>query len=761
MNDIPETAASGVEPMQTDSKDFSHRWAEMMEDTFAVAMEELETEISALETIGRKKFTVTDVVRKGRIVSCSVAGFVPQLAQAFREGTELKLKSWGSRTSGQCSVPVTISAISRGFSVEEFESFIGSVRLRLDLTSKGELHHDGNVKVSADTESRKNQVERRYRNLREFLDNAQSGNLTDLQRRFIAGDFIVRPGPALSKSTDLDSSQNNAYGRAMLFEEYPILFVQGPPGTGKTRTIREIIDGHIQHGRKVLVLSHSHRGKDEPAKQLLAKWTGVDGKRKAKRTAEKRGDEKIFIAGNLPEKIDPDLRRFRIKKDHQFPEAQLRRVDAMSEHDLLMFSYKLERRGGVRFTHKVGFEGISDLRNQVKEAIIFDHEKRCAKAERKFSEGIENGGAVFSTFGNLVSDKLLAKTGFDVVIVDESTRMQAPELVMALQKAGTQIIFVGDPEQLGNIPMDPETEKSLAAKLEGVEVPEIISGTRGKIKRLYDAEAASRALETFNEGPYTSGIKCAENPDRELPFVFLDQGRRSLPNITRLVSEFTYGGRLKPAREALEEGDEGQILWIDTRNLRGSEKASGTSRRNPTESLIIGRKVVDALLRRGLSPSQIGVIATYASQVVAIRNGIGRILRGSENGKALYEDLEPSIDSVDGFQGDQRDFVFMSFVRSNKAGAVGFADERSRINVGISRAGDCLVIVGDTSTLIDNNQDPVSRARFEKLRDLVAKHGEVREIKFHQERKRKRDPNKRRAARKNARKKRREWAAVA
>ncbi|MFC1748793.1 C-terminal helicase domain-containing protein, partial [Pseudomonadota bacterium] len=166
---------------------------------------------------------------------------------------------------------------------------------------------------------------------------------------------------------------------------------------------------------------------------------------------------------------------------------------------------------------------------------------------------------------------------------------------------------------------------------------------------------------------------------------------------------------------------------------------------------IISRRVVDALKEQGLSTSDIGVIATYASQVDSLRNGIGRILRGTPEGREVLKELFPNVDSVDGFQGDQRNYVFMSFTRSNTKGDVGFTDEESRINVGISRAADHLVIVGDTSTLIDRNQDPVSRARFAILKQLVAQYGEVREIKFEsRRRKRDRDPAKRRARRKKA-----------
>jgi hypothetical protein len=719
---------------------FHDKWMQMMEYTFGVSLKKLEMEIEELKKNSGSRIRVSNLKQKGRIVTCEVDGYADQLIDIFKVGRDFKLASSHIDSKDEA---VVVSSVSSGVEcLRDDEWYTGKVRVTFELVSKGCLYENGANFVSFDTEREKRRLEKEGEKILELLNLYQEGKCSPIQEDFLCGRFRIRPECGLASSPHLDESQNEAYGRAMLFGEYPILFIQGPPGTGKTRTIREIIDSHIQYGRKVLVLSHSNRGKDEPARQLIEKWRGQEHKKKA----ESRAADNIFIAGNLPEKIDPSLRRYRIKRDHKFPEKRIRKIDRMSEAECIE---KYGLHGQLLDEH-----ALMQMKSAMKDAVVYDYKVRCRKAEEKFRECMESGGAVFSTFGSLLNDQMIANMEFDVVIVDESTRMQAPDLVMALEKAGTQIIFVGDPEQLGNIPLSPETKRELAGKLENFPLEGIIDTFRMKFGGAF-SEGRSRiiadALDVFDRGPYAQAIGLCENPENELPFVFLRHGRRSLPKITQLVSEYTYGGKLVPARRA--NGSEGTVLWLDTKNLRVHEKTVGTSKRNPTESQIIGRRVIDALKRQGLSPSDIGVIATYASQVVALRNGIGRILRGTEEGRQILKELFPNIDSVDGFQGDQRNYVLMSFTRSNAQGNVGFTDEESRINVGISRAADHLVIVGDTSTLIDNNQDPVSRTRFETLRNLVAKLGEVKEVKFMQKRKKDRNPKKRRERRRKRREK--------
>lgn len=725
----------GVEEMS-----FHEKWAQMMEYTFGVSLKKLEMEMEELEKNSGERFRVLNVRQKGRIVTCEVNGYAEQLSDVFKKGKEFKLASSPDRFENEA---VVVDAVSSNVDcLQEDEWHGGRFKVTFELTSKGQLYPNGENFVSYDTASRQRRLEKEGQKVLDLINLYQEGRCSPIQDSFVAGQFITRPERILASSPHLDESQNEAYGRAMLFSEYPVLFIQGPPGTGKTRTIREIIDGHIQHGRKVLVLSHSNRGKDEPAKQLIEKWKGEDHKKKA----ASRAADNIFIAGNVPEKVDSSLRRYRIRKDHKFPEKKIRKIDKMSEAECIS-KYGLD----CLF---LDTRTMIEMKMTMKNAVVGDYRVRCRKASEKFRERMESGGAVFSTFGSLLNDSIVGNMEFDVVIVDESTRMQAPELVMALEKAGTQVIFVGDPEQLGNIPLNPETKNELGSRLEDFSMDGIFDTDRMKFGAGYSEHRrriASDALDVFDRGPYAQAIGLCDDPESELPFVFLRHGRRSLPKITQLVSEYTYRGKLVPARQA--NGSECTVLWLDTKNLRGHEKTVGTSKRNPTESQIIGRRVIDALKRQGLSPSDIGVIATYASQVVALRNGIGRILKGTEEGRQVLKDLFPNIDSVDGFQGDQRNYVFMSFTRSNTQGNVGFTDEESRINVGISRAADHLVIVGDTSTLIDNNQDPVSKARFETLRNLVAQLGEVREVKFEQRRKRDRNPKKRKIRRLKRKKK--------
>jgi len=427
MNELSAEPFEPVAAPPAESKDFSTRWQEMIEDTFTVALHKLDMELDALGSKERNKFDVHSVSRKGKMLTCSVDGIVPQLEVLFREGTELRVRSSvaeiddadddddlydyfgqtgmsrrkpygssGRKTVRRKEESAAISAVSKGFNVVKDEEHLGTLRLNLELTSKGELP-DGNVSVSVDTTSRRREILKKKQKLLYFLERAGHGESTKLEETFLSGNFQVKPEGALSKSRDLDESQNQAFGRAMLFDEYPVLFIQGPPGTGKTRTIRDIVDSHIQHKRRVLVLSHSNRGMSEPAKQLLEKWTGTETRKKVKRTVAKRGEEKIFIAGNVPDKnkdkVDPDSRRYRMKKDHKYPEAQLRKVDGMDSTDLYIFTEKIERRLEKYFGRT---EDDSELKQKVKDALIYEYQERCRKAEKKFKQDIEEGAAVFS-----------------------------------------------------------------------------------------------------------------------------------------------------------------------------------------------------------------------------------------------------------------------------------------------------------------------------------------------------------------------------
>src|SRR5690606_25862771 len=106
-----------------------------------------------------------------------------------------------------------------------------------------------------------------------------------------------------------------------------------------------------------------------------------------------------------------------------------------------------------------------------------------------------------------------------------------------------------------------------------------------------------------------------------------------------------------------------------------------------------------ALVEAGLQPREVGVIAPYSAQVG---------LLSSELSDLVEQGLE--IDSVDGFQGREKQVIVVSCVRSNPNGEVGFVSDPRRMNVAVTRAKRKLYVVGDSATL---SSDPLWASFFE------------------------------------------------
>ena len=100
------------------------------------------------------------------------------------------------------------------------------------------------------------------------------------------------------------------------------------------------------------------------------------------------------------------------------------------------------------------------------------------------------------------------------------------------------------------------------------------------------------------------------------------------------------------------------------------------------------------LLSHGIKSESIAIISPYSAQVSLIREKISAAFQPSDH---------PEINSIDAFQGREKDVVILSMVRSNPEGLVGFLGEMRRINVAMTRAKKQLVIIGDSETL---SRDP-------------------------------------------------------
>jgi superfamily I DNA and/or RNA helicase len=128
------------------------------------------------------------------------------------------------------------------------------------------------------------------------------------------------------------------------------------------------------------------------------------------------------------------------------------------------------------------------------------------------------------------------------------------------------------------------------------------------------------------------------------------------------------------------------ITYIDTAGAGWDEELEpdGESRRNLQEARWVLSKVAE-LRERGLASRDIAVIAPYAAQV--------RWLRENARDDAL------EIDTVDGFQGREKEAVLITLVRSNTTGEIGFLADTRRMNVALTRARRKLIVIGDSATL--------------------------------------------------------------
>jgi superfamily I DNA and/or RNA helicase len=175
-----------------------------------------------------------------------------------------------------------------------------------------------------------------------------------------------------------------------------------------------------------------------------------------------------------------------------------------------------------------------------------------------------------------------------------------------------------------------------------------------------------------------------------------EQHRMSEP-LMDFPSRTTYGGELRAhpavARRTLAEVlspsvqvEAPPFLFLDTagKGLDEAAEDNGQSLLNPGEAALVVDRA-RALLAAGLSPSELALITPYAAQA--------RLLR------ELLPDVEVEVDTVDAFQGREKDVVLLSLVRSNGEQQLGFLKDLRRLNVALTRPRRHLFVVGDSATL--------------------------------------------------------------
>ena len=448
----------------------------------------------------------------------------------------------------------------------------------------------------------------------------------------------------------LNASQEKAAD--MVLRAKDVAVVHGPPGTGKTTTLVEAIYETLRREVQVLVCAQSNMAVDWISEKLSER--GVN----------------ILRIGN-PTRVT----------DRMLQDTYERRFERHPLYDQLW---------GIRRNIRQLYdsrEGNRENRHQK----IARLKERAAELEYTINESLFADARVISCTLTGSAHPLLTGRRFGTLFIDEAAQALEASCWIAIQKAD-RVVLAGDHRQL------PPTIKSPAA----------LSGGLDKTLMQTICENKPRCVSMLNV-QYRMCDEIMQFPNRE----FYDGLLHSDPSVKyRGILDWdtaiewvesdleTENGKRKTENEDLTPKSNSFHLSDFTFPFSSGETlaSDGLSRINPVEAELalqtlhnyIERIGKDRILHERLD---IGIISPYKGQVQLLR----RMLRRDSYWKPLRHLI--SVNTVDGFQGQERDIILISMVRNNEQGQVGFLSDLRRMNVAITRARMKLIIIGHSPTL--------------------------------------------------------------
>ncbi|WP_345318907.1 AAA domain-containing protein [Novipirellula rosea] len=328
-------------------------------------------------------------------------------------------------------------------------------------------------------------------------------------------------------------------------------------------------------------------------------------------------------------------------------------------------------------------EVVRDMRREL------EHLMRAASKKPRGREGFRRKGELYAEAGQLrgqirslersvirsvidssdvvcttttIDDELLYDQDFDLVVIDEACQCTQPSVWQAVLRA-ERLVLAGDHCQLPPTVLSDEAAR--AGMKESLMQSLVEREGDSVFRRLVVQYRMNETIMNFSSEEFYDGTLIADASVRSHQL-------SDLPEV--IESELTT----QP------------IEFIDTAGAEFDEalEPDGQSKLNPKEANLIIR-LIHEFLDAGVQPEQIAVIAPYAAQV--------RLLR------SRLELPELEIDTVDGFQGREKEVVLLTMVRSNDRAEIGFLSDTRRTNVALTRARRKMIMVGDSATLASHD----------------------------------------------------------
>ena len=463
-----------------------------------------------------------------------------------------------------------------------------------------------------------------------------------------AGRFSFEP----MKFPWLNPTQERAVNEVLWAKDVAI--VHGPPGTGKTTTLVEAINETLMRESQVLVCAQSNMAVDWISEKLVDR--GVN----------------VLRIGN-PTRVNDKMLGFTYE----------RRFESHPDYPQLWAIRKAIRE--LRKNRKKGSENYHQKMDRLK--------SRAAEIEIRINSELFGEARVIACTLVGSAHRLLEGMKFGTLFIDEAAQALEAACWIPMRRA-SRVILAGDHCQL------PPTVKSIAALRAGLgktlmeriaeNKPEVV--TLLKIQYRMNDEIMRFSSDWFYGGKVESApqIKYRSVLDYDHPITWIDTSNEE--------NQITIEGEDAPEDSASTSSSESAANQNSDLNFKEQFVGESFGRINKAEAeltlLTLAEYFTKIGKQRVLSESiDVGIISPYRAQVQYLKKLIKK-----------YEFFKPyrrliSVNTVDGFQGQERDVILISLVRSNDEGQIGFLKDLRRMNVAMTRARMKLIILGNKDTM--------------------------------------------------------------
>ena len=463
-----------------------------------------------------------------------------------------------------------------------------------------------------------------------------------------AGRFSFEP----MKFPWLNPTQERAVNEVLWAKDVAI--VHGPPGTGKTTTLVEAINETLMRESQVLVCAQSNMAVDWISEKLVDR--GIN----------------VLRIGN-PTRVNDKMLGFTYE----------RRFESHADYPQLWAIRKAIRE--LRKNRKKGSENYHQKMDRLK--------SRAAEIELRINAELFGEARVIACTLVGSAHHLLEGMKFGTLFIDEAAQALEAACWIPMRRA-SRVILAGDHCQL------PPTVKSIAALRAGLgktlmeriaeNKPEVV--TLLKIQYRMNDEIMRFSSDWFYGGKVESApqIKYRSVLDYDHPITWIDTSNEE--------NQITIEGEDAPEDSASVSSSESAANQNSDLNFKEQFVGESFGRINKAEAELTLLTLAEYFTKIGKQRVleeriDVGIISPYRAQVQYLKKLIKK-----------YEFFKPyrrliSVNTVDGFQGQERDVILISLVRSNDEGQIGFLKDLRRMNVAMTRARMKLIILGNKNTM--------------------------------------------------------------